>query len=409
APAPASAPAPVPAPRPVFDTIFTGGTVVDPAQNIYEEMEVGVKGTRIAALGKELARSPWTKVVDCRGLIITPGLIDLHVHVYPGATPLGIDPDEVMLVGGVTTMVDAGSAGSSNWPGLRDQVVLKAKPQILSLIHLSAIGLAASDFTGELLSPILADPEGAAQVLLNERALAVGVKLRAGAHLLGEGDHAWQLLRRAAKLARDTGTWLMVHVGNTPMSLPELVAELAPGDVITHCYKGGPYGHKVLDEHGRVWPALKEAAAAGIIFDVGHGAGSFGWEVAAQAIEQGFLPQVISTDLHYYSLKQPVGNLPLTMTKFILLGLSLPEVIARCTAAPAAVLGREKEIGSLLPGSTADITLLRWREESISLYDCYGEVREADRYLECAGVMRAGVLYQRDDGAAKRDLYKPPQ
>lgn len=381
-----------------MDVVLTGGTVVDPVQDLGHVVEVGIRGEHIAAIGLDLPRSRHTQVLDCRGQYVVPGLIDLHVHTYPGMTGLGLDPDRLMYHGGVTTLVDAGSAGASTWAGLRDSVITPAHARVLAYVHLCSTGLAAFH-RGELLNPHLSDPEGASRIIAEEPSLAVGVKIRAGVHLIGDGEQGWRHFRQAVRAARDADSSLMVHIGNTPMPLSELVAELRPGDVVTHCYKGGPFHHRVLDEQERVYPALLRAADDGIAFDVGHGGGSFSWDVAQRAIDQGLFPSTISTDLHADSVAGPVFDLPTTMTKLHLLGLSLSEVVERSTIRPARLIGREAEIGHLSPGACADVTVLRWQEEPIELHDSYGNVRLADRRLVATGVIRAGRIWRNPQAA----------
>ncbi len=374
----------------MYDLILANGTVVDPAQGTAKVADVGIRGRRIAAVGEGLPRSKKSRVVECRGLVVTPGLIDLHVHVSPGIAQLSIDPERVMIEGGVTTMVDTGSAGSATWPVLHRQMS-ETRAHVLALIHICSTGLGASHL-GELLSSHLSDPEGAVDVIRAHPTRVVGVKIRAGTHIIGDGVQGWRHLRQAVWAARESDTFLMVHIGSTPMSLVELVRELQPGDVITHTFKGGPYGHRVLDENGRLFKELREAAESGIIFDVGHGQGSFDWDVAQRAIDQGLVPTTISTDLHRGCIKGPVFDLPLTMTKMMLLGLSLSDVVERATYRPAQVLGLDGEIGSLRVGSTADVTLLRWEEGDWELVDSYGNVRRTDRALRASGVVRDGEV-----------------
>lgn len=381
-----------------MDVVLTGGTVIDPVQDLDDVVEVGIRGERVAAIGLDLPRSRRTQVLDCRGHYVVPGLIDLHVHTYPGMTPLGLDPDDLMHDGGVTTLVDAGSAGADTWAGLRDSVITPASARVLAYVHLCSTGLAAFH-RGELLSPHLSDPEGASRIIAENPTLAVGVKIRAGAHMIGDGEQGWRHFRQAVRAARDADSSLMVHIGDTPMPLTDLVAELEPGDVVTHCYKGGSFHHRVLDEAERVYPALLRAAEDGIAFDVGHGGGSFSWDVAQRAIDQGLSPSTISTDLHTDSVVGPVFDMPTTMTKLHLLGLSLSEVVERATIRPARLIGRDAEIGHLCPGACADVTVLRWREEPIELRDSYGNTRPADRCLEATGVIRAGRVWRNPQAA----------
>ena len=190
----------------------------------------------------------------------------------------------------------------------------------------------------------------------------------------------------------------MVHIGNSPMTIPEIAAELSAGDIITHCYKGGIYYNRVLDDNGRVFPELFKAADNGVLFDVGHGAASFDWDVAEAAIDQGFLPSTISTDLHRGSVDGPVYDMPKTMTKFLLLGFSMNEVVRLSTIAPAKALGMDDRIGSLKPGYCADVTVLGWKSQDIDLFDGCKKHRSSKGYLYCAGVIRAGEVIRMDSG-----------
>jgi len=377
-----------------MDLILTNGTVVDPSNNIHEKTEIGIKGEKIAAIGKDLSRNEKTSVIDCDGLYIVPGLIDLHVHLFEHRQErLGLNPDEIMVSGGVTTMVDAGSSGSANWALFRDRIVNKSRARVLSLINLSKIGL---DNSAELLDTSNSDPEGTVRIIKDEPDLAVGVKIRAGDHIIGEGEQGRKHIMQAIHAARESETRLMVHIGNSPMTIPEIAAELSPGDIITHCYKGGIYYHNVLDENGRVFPELFKAASSGVLFDVGHGAASFDWDVAEAAISQGFLPSTISTDLHRGSIDGPVYDMPKTMTKFLMLGFSLDEVVRLSTIAPAKALGLDDRIGSLKPGYYADVTILGWKEQCIDLFDGCKKHRRSKGFLYCAGVIKAGVVIRMD-------------
>ncbi len=378
-------------PRLWLELILTNGRVIDPAQNLDGVYEVGLQGERIAALGTGLPRTARTRVLDCRGLLVVPGLIDMHVHVYPGATDLGLHPDHLLQQGGATTMLDCGSAGCDTYRGLYDDVIAKSRSRVLALLHICSTGLAGRR-QGELLSPHLADAEKTAEAILAHSPQTVGVKIRMGSHLIGDARQGTHLLRLAARAARASGSVLMVHIGASPIGIPEILAELQPGDVITHCYQGWERRPCLLDEQRRLFPAVLAAQQAGIRFDVGHGMGSFSWDSAGSACEQGLAPFTISTDLHTFSIDHPVIDLPTTMSKFLLLGMPLPAVIRCCTYNPAVTIGRAHEIGSLHPGMTADITLLRERTGTRELFDSYGQKRIAGHWLETAGVIRAGCL-----------------
>lgn len=383
------------------DVLIQGGEVVDPSQNLRGVRDVLVSGDRIAAIvepGTTQVTAEHT--IDARGLVVMPGLIDLHVHVYP-VSPFGLDPDPLCAAGGVTTMVDTGTAGSFQFEHFRREVIDRARTQILGLVNLSCMGLQARNL-GELLDPRYADPEGVVRTIEQHPGVAVGVKIRAGKHLIGDGEQGWDHFRQAVGAARDSGTWLMVHIGECPMSIPEMLEHLAPGDCITHCFKGG--STRIVDDKGRVFDAVRAAAERGVIFDVGHGSGSCLWEVAEGCIEQGLPPTTISTDLHTSNLHGPVYDMPTTMSKFLMLGLSLEEVVRLSTTRPAQVLGLEHDIGTLRPGTVADIAVLERREGDFVFEDSYDGLRTGHELLVAAATVRRGEIVPGGGGLRMRRL-----
>ncbi len=373
-----------------YDVLIVGGEVIDPSQRMRGRLDVAVAGERIADIRPDIPAEQARHVIDARGRLVMPGLVDLHVHAYRDHTTLGLDPDPLCAAGGVTTMLDTGSSGSHNFPGFLRDVITPAQTEVLALIHLSALGLATFNRTGELLDRALADPEGVVATIRAHPSVAVGVKIRATGRLIGRGEAGWANLRDAVAAAREARTMLMVHIGETPMPVPEIVELLEPGDCITHCFKGG--SERILDPDDRVWPAVREAAERGVIFDIGHGSGSFEWEVADAAIAQGFLPQTISTDLHTLNVNGPVFDMPTTMSKFLHLGLSLEEVVERSTLAPAKALLRDHEIGTLRPGTRADIAVLEEREGRFVFTDSMGTDRIGTRCLRAAATVRRGQI-----------------
>jgi dihydroorotase len=383
------------------DILVRGGEVVDPSQRLRGTRDVAVRNGRIAALAERLEGCSARHELDARGLYVVPGLIDLHVHVYRDHMPLGLDPDPLCPAGGVTTMLDAGSAGPDNFGGFRTDVIDRAKTRILALVNLCRIGLVAASL-GELLDRRYADVERVVQTLARHPDVAVGVKIRAGKHIIGEGETGWANFRDAVRAARESGTWLMVHIGECPMALPEMMPHLQPGDCITHCFKGG--STRVLDDDDRVFPEVREAAERGVLFDVGHGYGSFRWQVAEAALEQGFLPGTLSTDLHSMNLHGPVYDMPTTMSKFLLLGLSLDQVVEMSTTRPAAALGRAGELGTLRAGSIADIALLEKRDGRFRFTDSYRQDRVGTELLVAAATIRGGELVPGGGGLRMRHL-----
>ena len=372
-----------------IDLLITGGTVIDPSQNLHEVREIGISGTQIVDL-ESLESYSAKRTLDASGLIVTPGLIDLHAHVYKRHVPISIDADATSLAGGVTTVLDAGSAGSYNFEGFKHDVIDRVDTEVLGLVNLSCIGLVAAHY-GELMDARYADPDGVVETIRRFPNQAVGVKIRAGAHIIGSGQQGWDNFKKAVQAARDSQTWLMIHIGECPMALPEMMPHLQPGDCITHCFKGG--STTVLNQEGRIHSELATARDNGIIFDIGHGFGSFHWEIAEAAVEQGFIPSTISTDLHLMNLHGPVFDMPTTMSKFLHLGVSLDDVIDMSTTQPARVLGRAGDLGTLAPGTVADITLLEKHDGQFAYTDSYDQTRTGREKLTAVGIVRRGDLH----------------
>jgi len=382
------------------DVLIRGGDVVDPSQGLRGVRDVLVTGDRITGITESTESVTAKHTIDARGLLVVPGLIDLHVHVYPHS-PFGLEPDPLCPAGGVTTMLDVGTAGSFNFNVFRRKVIDRAQTQILGLVNLSCMGLSAANL-GELLDPRYADPEGVLRTIEEHSDVAVGVKIRAGAHIIGSGEQGWSHLRQALQAARDSKTWLMVHIGECPMSIPEMLEHFEPGDCITHCYKAG--STRIVDEDLRVFDAVREAQERGVIFDVGHGSGSFEWETAEACIAQGLAPTTISTDLHTRNLHGPVYDMPTTMSKFLMLGLCLEDVVEMSTIRPAKILKREDQLGTLLVGTVADIAVLERREGPFLLQDSYDTTRTAQELLVAAVTVRRGEIVPGGGGLRMRRL-----
>ena len=365
--------------------LIRGGTVVDPGQGLHARRDVRLDADRIIELGDGLAPRPGEEVVDARDRLVLPGLIDLHVHVFWGASHYGIEPDPHCLGTGTTTVVDAGSAGAHTFAAFRRYVIDVSSTRIVPFLNIGATGM-VSPAVGELEEVRHIDRAAALRTIEAHRDLIRGIKVRLSRDLVGSNA------RVALKTARETGEAaglpIMIHVGDTPIPLAEILSELRPGDVITHCYHGREEG--ILDDRGAVTQAARQAAARGVLFDVGHGKGSFSFPVARRALAQGFRPGTISSDLHVYNLDGPVFDLATTMSKFLHLGLSLDEVVAMTTGAPARVIGHDGTLGTLRPGAAADVTLLAVQEGPVTFEDSMGERVEGTRRLVPSGAVRAG-------------------
>ncbi|MGD2157805.1 MAG: amidohydrolase/deacetylase family metallohydrolase [Anaerolineales bacterium] len=375
----------------MYDLILKGGTVIDPSQNIETVMDIAFTNNRITMLAKTIPETDADQVVNTDGIIITPGLIDIHVHIFEHVSYLGVNPEKYCLGKGVTTVVDAGSAGARNFSGLRKFIIDVSRTRILAYINLSELGMLSSN-VGELEDLRFADKKAALRIIEDNRDLILGIKVRMDTYILG--DNGLEVLKLARETSDASGLPIMFHIGETSPPLEKILAEARSGDVITHCYTGRPRG--ILDDDGVVLPEVDEAQKRGIIFDVGHGLGGFTFRVARQAIAQGVLPGTISTDLHSLNVSGPVFDLATTMSKFLHLGLNLRQVVEMTTLNPARVIRMENHLGTLKPGSIADLTLLKLHEGPISLSDAgWTEPVEtviADRYLFPIGVVREGKL-----------------
>jgi len=382
----------------MFDLIVRGGRVLDPSQHLDVVTDIGIVGPRITAIGTDLvSQGVRGQVIDASGLVVTPGWVDLHTHVYWGVAPLGVDADSHCLHRGITTAVDAGSAGASSFPGFKRYVIDVSATRIVAMLHLSTLGMARDDTLGAEAIGELEDIRWANV----ERALAVarayadvisGIKIRLSQQHVGrDTERTREVLRRARQVADAIGKPLMVHSGNTAISVDEILSALVRGDVVTHVYHARTEG--VLDESGTVRPSVRGAVDRGVNFDVGHGAGSFSWQVARAGLDQGLLPGTISSDIHAWNIAGPVYDLATTASKFLHLGLPLPEVIRRVTATPAECIGRSTELGTLTPGAAADITLLRIASGSFDFRDSAGVSEVAATRLEPAGVIRNAAYY----------------
>lgn len=367
--------------------LIAGGTVIDPASGLHARSDVRIEAGRISAVGPGLPTDAVGDVIDATDLLVVPGLVDLHVHVYPGVADLSVDADATCLGRGATTVVDAGSAGANTFAGFRKLVAEPSRGRVLAFLNISAMGQIDTHL-GELHDLRFVDPVRAIKVAEANRDLIVGFKIRVSEMLSGPNGIAG--LERGLEAGTATGLPVMVHVGGTPFGLEEVIDRLRPGDVVTHSFTGWRPGG-ILTDAGRVVAAAREGRARGVRFDVGHGAGSFTWAVAEAAMADGFRPDSISTDLHRFNIAGPVHDLATTMSKFLLLGLSLDDVLAMVTVAPASALGMTDRLGTLAVGSEADVTVLRLEEGRFDLVDSAGDVREGRQRLVPVAVLKTGV------------------
>lgn len=374
-----------------FDLLLAGGTVVNPATKLHQKLDVGVTGDRVTAIEADIARTGAKRVIDVTGCYVTPGLIDFHVHSYWGVNPYGCNLDSLCLATGVTTTMDAGSAGPVNFLGFRKLVYEQSKTRMLGFVALAQHGVLNTP--GELLNLGFADSDGAAESVGNGRDIAVGIKVRL--HKKAIGENSRDALRLAIKAGEATRTPIMVHVGDTAIGMDEIAATLRTGDVITHCYT--PQKPSIIDEQRKLLPEVRKAKERGVIFDVGHAGGHFDFNLVQRAMGEGIIPDVISSDLHG-RLSQPgfgvVGDLPSVLTKFLPLGLSFDEIISKCTVDAARVVGWQDRIGSLEVGREADIAVLQILDDPITLRDSVGAAKLHKQRIAAKWTIRGGEVFQ---------------
>jgi dihydroorotase len=371
-----------------YDLILKGGRVIDPSQGLDGIRDVAFSGGKVAAVGTELKADRDTQVRDVKGKIVTPGLIDLHTHVYWGGTSLGIDAEEFCRTSGVTTSIDTGSAGPGNFAGFRKHVIEPSQVRILAYLHISFAGIYAfsnSIMYGESRNIELMAPRDAAEVAAANRDVIVGIKVRVGRH--ASGDQGAAPLNIALQVADEVGMPLMCHIDEPPPSYEAVVDMLRPGDVLTHCFR--PFPNAPCTGQGTIKPAVLAARKRGVLFDIGHGKGSFSWKTARAMMANGFPPDTISSDIHTLCINGPAYDQVTTMSKFLLLGMSLPDVIARSTINAAIALKRP-EIGTLKTGAAGDASILTVREGNFEYEDVLGEVVTGPEKIVAEGTVIAG-------------------
>jgi dihydroorotase len=377
---------------PRYDLLVRGARVVDPSQNLFDDRDVAITGARIAQVATGIPETDARQVLNAKGKIVTPGLIDVHVHVYDGVAPLGIPADPNCVAKGVTTVVDAGSAGAHTFPGLRKYVINVADTRVYALLNISVVGQSTyspDNPFGELLDLRYANPKLTIKTIEQNRDTILGIKIRLTRNLAGDHDlRALALAREAADAVRLP---LMVHIGGSYSPLKDILAMLKPGDVVTHSFRGGDGG--ILDDKDRVLPEVRAAIARGVHLDVGHGAGSFSFDTAEKAFRQEVLPGTISSDVHQYNVNGPVFDLATTLSKFLVLGLTLPQVVERATMNAARLFAFPQGLGTLRPGAEADLAVFSLEEGQFEFVDALGARREGHQRLAPVATVKSGRIY----------------
>ena len=380
----------------MYDLVIRGGRVIDPAQGIDAPRDVAFRDGKVAALEASIEAGAAREVIAAAGKLVVPGLIDLHTHVYWGGTSLSVQPVPVALRSGATTLVDAGSAGPGNFHGFRAHVIERTPVRILPYLNISFAGIFAfskSVMVGECSDVRLLDARECLEVAERDRDLIVGIKVRVGRNT-SEGYGVFPL-ELAIEVAQELGLPVMAHIDFPPPSRKDMLARLRPGDVLTHCYRPFPNAPVVRDE---VRPEMWEARERGVIFDIGHGMGGFGFASTRPMLKAGFFPDVISSDVHILCEHGPAFDLLHTMSKLICLGMPLVEVIRAATARPAEAL-RRPDLGTLAVGAAGDATILNQAEGAFDYVDVMGERLQGDQRLEVEAIVLGGRPWPGNDTA----------
>lgn len=368
-----------------YDLLIRGGRVIDPAAGLDGIWDIAIQGGKVAAVDVNIPSSRAAQTLDATGKLVLPGLVDLHIHGYWGYH--GAEPDTVCLPRGTTTAVDGGSVGANGFPGFKRYVVEQSRTRVLSWLNISTVGLIEVR-VGELSNLLYLDVDAAVRTAEAHPDAIVGFKVRLSEYVCGADFRpALKLARQAADAA---GIPLMVHIGDTDHPLPVALGFLKPGDVVTHTFSGRRHG--ILDYQGRVWDAVREAQANGIIFDGAHGRRHFGFEVARRAYEQGFQLDTMSSDVSARAVRDTTYHLPLLMSKLLALGATLEEVVPLVTSRPAAFLGRQEGLGTLRPGAEGDIAILDLLKGEFMFRDNEGQTLQAEQRLRPWRTLKAGAV-----------------
>ena len=381
----------------MVDLLLRGGEVVDPSQSLRGKLDVAITGGVISQVAPDISAADGARVVDVTGKLVVPGLIDLHCHIYDGVNQTGVNPDLAGVRSGVTTLVDAGSAGCFTFGGFPRYVVPEAKTRILCMLHISRTGL---NYQPDLSRREDIDVDETVRVIESNRPLIQGVKLRAvGPAVPTMGI---EMVRLAKQAANGGGVRLMVHIGDrtAPAGGPTLTRELLPllerGDIVTHLFSGNP--GRILDDAGRVLPELMDAQERGVFLDTAHGRQNFSFDVAKRALDEGVKPQSISTDLTIPGRANTVHSMTEMLSRFLALGFPLEDVIRMATANPASALGMEDSLGSLAVGRAADVTVLEEHTGDWVFHDTEGQTLAGSKALVPALTVREGEIFTPDWG-----------
>ena len=383
-----------------FDLVIKGGDVLDPSQSLKAKRDIGIRWGTIEAVEAEIPAERSLNTIDASGKLVLPGLVDLHCHVYPYGSAIGIPADELVQFQGTTTVVSAGDAGVNNLAALRRYIVAQSRARIYAFVHIANNGLSAFP-VAELYNIDNAQVDACAMALAENPDFLIGVKVRMSENIIFK--HGVEPLKRGIQACEKCG-WparMMVHIGGVATSelMTDILDLLRPGDVLTHCYTGAPNMSGVFTnivQDGKLLPAALAAKQRGVVFDVAHGGGSFDFTVAEVAIPAGCTPDTISSDIHVVSGNSPgVPFLPNVMSKFLAMGFSLEQVVSMATSAPAKIINRAPKIGTLQLGAPGDVAIMDLVEGPVTFVDTRNNKRDGKLLLKPVQTVINGVPFGR--------------
>jgi dihydroorotase len=387
-------------PNDKFDLVVKGGEVLDPSQNLRAKRDIGIRFGAIEALEADIPADKALKVLNAGGKLVTPGLIDLHAHVYPYGSAIGIPADELVPYQATTTMVSAGDAGANNFAAFRRHIVAQTRTRLFAFVHVGVAGLTPFPVP-ELYNIDFAQVDAAAKAVAENADIVLGVKVRMSENVIAK--HGLEPLKRSIQACEKAGggAKVMCHIGGveTPQLMSQILDTLRAGDILTHAYSGAPNLSNAFTnivQDGKLLPAALAAKQRGVIFDVGHGGGSFDYTVAEVAIPAGCPPDTISSDIHVFSGNTPgMPYLNWVMSKFLNMGFTLEQVVAMATVNPAKVINRGAKLGTLQVGAPADVSVLEVVEGPVEFVDTRNNKRQGKVHLKPAGTVLAGVPFGR--------------
>ena len=387
-------------PNDKFDLLVRNANVLDPSQNLQGQRDIGIRYGQIESIAASIAPERAERVFDAAGRLVTPGLIDLHAHTFPYGSAIGIPADELVPYQCTTTVVSAGDAGANNIAAFRRLAMAQARTRQFAFVHIGIVGLAGFPVP-ELHNIEYAQVEPCARAVAENADFVLGVKVRMSENVIAK--NGLEPLRRAIAACEKSGVpaRVMCHIGGvqTRELMSQILDTLRAGDILTHCFSGAPNvageGTNIVQD-GKLLPAALAAKRRGVVFDVGHGGGSFDYTVAEVAIREGVLPDTISSDIHVFSGNTPgVPYLPWVMSKFLNMGFTLEQVITLATSAPARVIGRVPKLGTLQSGAPADLAVFEVVEGPVSFVDTRNNKRDGNVFLKPSATIAGGVVFGR--------------